>query len=106
VPSKPAAATTSTPGRGTADAEVPAEQDRFHLQNLDAAAGVEALTKLYTPSPTATPSLHQGPRSIVSQMTLGFAKYDCEKITYIGNITTDHDALVVKQDSADQLHKT
>ncbi len=39
-------------------------------------------------------------------MTLGFAKYDCEKITYIGNITTDHDALVVKQDSADQLHKT
>jgi tripartite-type tricarboxylate transporter receptor subunit TctC len=72
----------------------------FIYMNLDAAGGVESLTKLYNAKPDGyTIGYVKVPGSIVSQMTLDFAKYDCEKIAYIGNITTDHDALVVKKDS-------
>lgn len=72
----------------------------FIYMNLPAGGGVESLTKLYNAKPDGyTIGYVKVPGSIVSQMTLDFAKYDCEKIAYIGNITTDHDALVVKKDS-------
>lgn len=72
----------------------------FVYVNQPAGGGVEALMKLYHAKPDGyTMGFVKVPGSVVSEMTLDFAKYKSDEFSYIGNLSSDHDALVVKSDS-------